>query len=138
MIGAVTALLICQLAGEVIVRALSLPFPGPVAGLGMMFLLLLWRGRSTQGEVPSDIAGVADNLLKHLSLLFIPAAVGVVQYLDLLRRYAGQIAVTILVSTTIALAATALTFRLVSRLHAFRHKPLDEEIVAVLDAEHHP
>ena len=37
MIAAITGLLFCQLLGEVLVRALLLPLPGPVAGLGLLF-----------------------------------------------------------------------------------------------------
>ena len=86
MIAAITGLLVCQLLGEVLVRALTLPFPGPVAGLGLMFAFLLWRGRGREPAVPVALGLVADTLLRNLSLLFIPAAVGVVQYLGLLRR----------------------------------------------------
>ena len=138
MIAAVAGLLICQLMGEVLVRALVLPFPGPVAGLGLMFGFLVWRGRSHVDAVPVDLGHVADGLLRNLSLLFIPAAVGVVQYLGLLRQFAGQIAIAIAVSTTTALVVTAVTFRLVSRLHSFRHKPLLEDLEAAVEPEHHP
>ena len=138
MIAAITGLLVCQLLGEVLVRALTLPFPGPVAGLGLMFAFLLWRGRGREPAVPVALGLVADTLLRNLSLLFIPAAVGVVQYLGLLRHYAGAIAVAIVVSTTAALVATALTFRLVSRLHTFRHKPLRDDVEAAVDLEPNP
>jgi putative effector of murein hydrolase LrgA (UPF0299 family) len=31
MLAAITALLVCQLTGEAVVRSLDLPFPGPVS-----------------------------------------------------------------------------------------------------------
>ena len=37
MINALTLLFLCQLAGEVLVRALGITFPGPVLGLGLIF-----------------------------------------------------------------------------------------------------
>jgi LrgA family len=43
MIASLSLILLCQLAGEVIVRGLGLPMPGPV--LGLLFLLLLLLGR---------------------------------------------------------------------------------------------
>ena len=138
MIAAITGLLFCQLIGEVLVRALALPLPGPVAGLGLLFGFLVIRGRNEAELVPAELGKVCDVLLRNLSLLFIPAAVGVVQYLALLRTYAGPIALAIALSTLLALVTTAATFRLVSRLHAFRHKPARETIEAAVDEGRHP
>ncbi len=117
MIAAVSTLLLCQLLGEVLVRAFGLPLPGPVAGLGLLFAGLVVRGRlrpARPGAVPEDLGRTCDVLLGNLSLLFIPAAVGVVQYLALLRSYAVPIALAIVASTVLALVVTALVFRLVS------------------------
>ncbi len=141
MIAAIAALLLCQCAGEVVVRALSLPLPGPVAGLVLLFGILVLRGRrapSLADTVPPDLGLVCDALLKNLSLLFIPAAVGVVQYLALLQVYAARIGLAIAVSTTLALVVTALVFRFAARLHAFRRKPPIAEIDAVIDPVRRP
>jgi holin-like protein len=45
MIASLGLILLCQLAGEVIVRGLGLPMPGPVVGLLFLLLLLLARDR---------------------------------------------------------------------------------------------
>ena len=45
MIASLSLILLCQLAGEVIVRGLGLPMPGPVLGLMFLLLLLLARDR---------------------------------------------------------------------------------------------
>jgi hypothetical protein len=45
MIASLGLIPLCQLAGEVIVRGLNLPLPGPVVGL--LILLLLARDRFT-------------------------------------------------------------------------------------------
>ena len=131
MIAALAALLGCQLAGEVLVRAFALPLPGPVVGLGLLFAALVLRGRRAglvEGEVPAELGQVTDALLRNLSLLFIPASVGVVKYLDVLRDRAVPILLAIAVSTTLALIVTAVTFRFVSRLHAFRHASLAQDV----------
>ena len=110
MIAAIAGLLTCQLIGEILVRALLLPLPGPVAGLALMFLFLVWHGRGhpeMAEAIPLELGRVSDTLLRNLSLLFIPAAVGVVQYLDLLRANAAAITIAIVVSTTLSLVVTA-------------------------------
>jgi holin-like protein len=45
MVASLGLILLCQLAGEVFVRALALPMPGPVVGLMLLLLLLLARDR---------------------------------------------------------------------------------------------
>ena len=45
MIASLSLILLCQLAGEVFVRGLDLPMPGPVIGLMLLLLLLLLRDR---------------------------------------------------------------------------------------------
>ena len=124
MIAAIAGLLVCQLLGEVLVRALALPLPGPVAGMGLMFAFLAYRGRerTESGLVPHDIGLVADALLRNLSLLFIPAAVGIVQYFGLLRQYGWTILLSIGVSTILALLATAIVFRLAARFQTHRRR----------------
>ena len=45
MLAAIAALLVCQLTGEAVVRAVGLPFPGPVVGMILLFVLIAWRRR---------------------------------------------------------------------------------------------
>jgi holin-like protein len=120
MIESLVILLFCQLLGEALVHALALPLPGPVAGMMLLFLALLWRGRKAPGEpqVPEALADTSDALLRNLSLLFIPAAVGIIQHTGILRESGLAIAVSIFLSTVLAMAVTALVFeRLGGLLH---------------------
>ena len=110
MINALVILLGFQLGGEIVVRFLALPVPGPVLGAGALAALLLVRGR-----VGTELAGTAHTILRNLSLLFVPAAVGVIEYRELFAQYGLPLIATLIVSTALALAATALTFRLVAR-----------------------
>jgi holin-like protein len=102
LIGAITALLVCQLAGEVATRALHLPVPGPVVGMVILFLALLAR----RGPVPAPLGETADGLLGHLGLLFVPAGVGVVLFLPVLARDWAPLSLAILAGTLAAIAAT--------------------------------
>src|ERR1700692_897071 len=55
MIASLSLILLCQLAGEVIVRGLSLPMPGPVVGL----LSLLLRARGFAVGIAAHSIGTA-------------------------------------------------------------------------------
>ena len=111
MIPALSILFLCQLAGEVIVRAVGLPFPGPVLGMGLLFAGLLLRGRSDPA-----LDAAADAILRHLSLLFVPAAVGVMQQAGLIAANWLAISAALVLSTLATLVVTVYVFRAVARL----------------------
>ena len=110
MLHGVLTLLLCQLAGEAAARGLGLSVPGPVLGMALLAVSLLARPK-----LHAVVGPVATTLLGNLSLLFIPAAVGVVQVLPLLAEEGLAIGVSLVVSTVLALVVTAVTFRLVRR-----------------------
>jgi holin-like protein len=101
MLGFITVLLCCQLAGELLVVAAGLPLPGPVVGM-----VILFAGLAVRGEVPDDLGMVADGLLRHLSLLFVPAGVGVVLHVALIRQEWVAISAGLVASTAVTIAVT--------------------------------
>ena len=108
MIGGITTLLVCQLAGELVSRGLHLPVPGPVLGMLMLLIGLLLRDRirGSQDEEPPALGSVADALLGNLGLLFVPAGVGVVLYGPLLAQNWVPLAVAIFGGTILAIGVT--------------------------------
>lgn len=111
MLAALTLLLLCQLVGEVTVLVFGLPVPGPVLGMLYLFLVLaLRRGPS------ESLEATATELLRHLSLLFVPAGVGVMVHADRIAEEWLPIGTALVGSTLLGLAATALTLELVIRL----------------------
>lgn len=115
MLEALTLILFCQLAGEVIVLVAGLPVPGPVLG---MLLLLAWLWR--RGDVSERVAHTADTLLGHFSLLFVPAGVGVLVHWERVKEQWTAIAAALILGTLITLAVTALTMAGMQRLVAWR------------------
>lgn len=110
MLGALTVLLVFQLAGEVIVQFAGLPIPGPVVGL-----LLLFLGLCARGNLALPLRDTANGILQHLSLLFVPAGVGVMVHFS---RVAGEwlpILVAVIISTALAIAASALVMQAMVR-----------------------
>ena len=120
MIASLSLILLCQLAGEVIVRGLGLPMPGPVVGLLFLLLSLLARDRFValaRGPLQQDgVENASRGLLAHLSLLFVPAGVGVVQKLDLVAEHGIAVAVVLAISVAVTLLVTVATFLVASRL----------------------
>ena len=112
-------LLLCQLVGEALARGLALPAPGPVIGLALLTLGMMaanrWRPMSDEDVAASDVGRVATGLLGSLSLLFVPAGVGVVQYFGLLGAQGAALAASLIVSTVATLIATVGVFVLVKR-----------------------
>jgi holin-like protein len=106
MIDALVILLAFQLVGEVAVQLSGLPAPGPVAGMVLLFLSLLWRK-----ALPDTLRATAETLLSHLSLLFIPAGVGVIQYGALLADEWLALIAAMVLGTLITLAVTALAMQ---------------------------
>ncbi len=98
-----TLILCCQLLGELAVSALTLPLPGPVVGMLLLFCLLVIRG-----FVPDGLGEVSDALLSSLSLLFVPAGVGVMLHFELLGAELIPLSVALVVSTLLTIAVTAL------------------------------
>ncbi len=98
-------LLVLQAAGEGITHGLRLPVPGPVVGMVLLMLALrIERARAA-------VQAIAELLLAHLSLLFVPVGVGVITHLDLLERSGARLMVAIVVSTWIGMAATGLVLK---------------------------
>ncbi len=120
MIRGFFILLVFQLVGEVLARSLSLPAPGPVIGLALIVVTLVayrsWRPFDEEALAASDLGQAARGLIAALPLLFVPAGVGVVQYLGLLRDQGVALAAALVVSTLATLIATVGVFLLVKRL----------------------
>jgi holin-like protein len=127
MIASLSLILLCQLAGEVFVRGLGLPMPGPVIGLMLLLVLLLARDRFAvlaRGPLQGDgVESASRGLLANLSLLFIPAGVGVVQKLDLVAEHGVAFVGVLAISVMVTLLVTVATFLFASRLMARGHKP---------------
>ncbi|PVE21452.1 CidA/LrgA family protein [Microvirga sp. KLBC 81] len=128
MIVSLTVILLCQLLGEVIARGLGWPVPGPVLGMLVLLAVLSLRDRirKTLPEFGRALDSTGKGLLAHLSLLFIPASVGVVQRLDVLAAHGVGLVVALVVSTFITLVVTVVTFVVVSRVSGSSMEAADE------------
>lgn len=110
MLSALTQLLLFQLAGEVIARGLALPIPGPVLGMLFLFVALLIKGGPGK-----ELQGTSQNLLQHLSLLFVPAGTGIMVHLHRVADEWLPLLLSLLISTLATLVVTALLMKLCQR-----------------------
>ena len=118
----ITLLLIYQLIGEVAAKALDhaagIPLPGPVVGMALLFLTLLIRGRAPEG-----LNHTAQGLLTHLSLLFVPAGVGVMMHLHLVGEEWQAISAALVGSTVLTIMVTAWIMVGLNRLSGGNSEP---------------
>ncbi len=109
MISGLVKLFLFQALGE-LVSNFAIPFiPGPVIGLVLLLVFLLAVRR-----LPSDIDSVGSGILQHLGLLFIPASVGVLLYLPILKANAWAVVGTLLISVISTIAVTGGLLKLIA------------------------
>ncbi|GEN35518.1 MULTISPECIES: CidA/LrgA family protein [Aneurinibacillus] len=87
--------------GNFIVEISRLPLPGNLVGMLLLFLLLITK------MIPLHwVSEGSSLLLKHLSLFFIPVAVGLMSYKDLFLHQGWIFFLCILLSLWIGMYAT--------------------------------
>ncbi|AXC51342.1 CidA/LrgA family protein [Paracoccus suum] len=111
MVLACLVILALQLAGEVVSRGLGLPVPGPVLGMAAL-LVGFWLAPG----LVALVRPVGQSLLANLSLMFVPAGVGIVAHLPLLRDEGPALVLALATSTAAAIGVGALVFVAVARL----------------------
>ena len=110
MLNAITTLLVFQLVGEVIAQGFGLPVPGPVVGMLLLFLVLVLRA-----PLAGRLQATAQDILRHLSLLFVPAGVGVMLHLRRITDEWLALGLALVVSTALTIAVTGWSVALLAR-----------------------
>lgn len=101
LIMGMSVLLGCQFLGELLSRGFAIPVPGPVLGMVVLLVALLIYGR-----VPDSLRLAGEGLLRYLTLLFVPAGVGLMVHFELIKADFWVLLVTLILSTAITLAVT--------------------------------
>ncbi len=129
MLRAIISLIAFQMAGEIIADVASVPIPGMVIGLLLLFgaIRLRYRVLGTDRAVPSRLGQLAKGLHDHLGLLFVPAGVGIMAHVSSLRADAFGLLATVLISTVMTIAVTAF-------IAGFRTERLAPNAIASNDA----
>jgi holin-like protein len=106
MIYTLTVLLIFQSLGEGCSYLFDLPIPGAVIGMLLLFIFLLIKKDLAEKLMPTT-----QEFLRHLSLLFIPAGVGIMVHGERLMAEWLPIAAALIASTAVSIVVTALVAR---------------------------
>lgn len=122
MLYALIIIFCCQLIGEVISRTTGLPLLGPVIGMA-----LLLAGLVSIKRLRDLIGPTARGILGYMSMLFVPAGVGVVGHLGVIGHQAFPIVAAVVGSTILALIAGAIAFTLTARLTGVTAAPEDRK-----------
>ena len=111
MLSAIALILAFQVVGEVISRSAGIPVPGPVIGMILMLLAFF-----VKDDLIGRIRPTGGVLLSNLSLLFVPAGVGIINYANVIWENAAAFVTICVVSTVLTYGATAWAVHLTCRL----------------------
>lgn len=113
MLAGIFTIFMFQLVGEAIQKYFGLAIPGPVIGLVLMLIALLASKHRTRRPIAGlrdNLITVAETLLGHLSLLFVPIGVGVILHLHLLETQLLRVLGVIIFGTIATMIFTAFIF----------------------------
>ncbi|MET3905750.1 holin-like protein [Bradyrhizobium sp. S3.3.6] len=125
MVPAFLVLLACELAGNVLHQTLGLPVPGPVIGMAILAAALAFRreGTGPRSPITDSLQYTAESLIRHMGLLFVPAGVGLIAEIGVLRSEWLPIAAGLIGSTLLSLAVTGLVMHWSIRRRSVRRSP---------------
>lgn len=113
MLNSISIIFMFQLVGEATQKYFALPVPGPVIGLVLMLVCLLWTKRTNLPLIADQrdrLLTTSQQLLGYLSLLFVPIGVGVIMHLQLLEAQLARIIAVITIGTIVTMVFTAFIF----------------------------
>ncbi|EKQ53425.1 MULTISPECIES: CidA/LrgA family protein [unclassified Clostridium] len=98
------------LLGELLSSLLHLPIPGNILGMVILFILLLANVIKVE-----SISTVTNFLLDHLAFFFIPAGVGLMTSIGIIKSTWWQLLVVCLSTTIIVIGTTGVIVQVISR-----------------------
>jgi len=98
------------LLGELLASSLNLPIPGNILGMIILFILLC-----TNIVKVDNINTITNFLLDHLAFFFIPAGVGLMSSIGIIKSTWLQLLIVCLSTTTIIIASTGIIVQAISK-----------------------
>lgn len=98
------------LFGDFLASSLNLPIPGNILGMVILFILLC-----TKIVKVDNINTITNFLLDHLAFFFIPAGVGLMSSLGIIKSTWLQLLIVCLSTTAIIIASTGIIVQAISK-----------------------
>jgi len=103
-------ILFLQWLSTAIISFLGIPFPPPLLGMLILTALLC------TGVIKENyIEDICTALIDKMALLFLPAGVSMILYLDVIKAELLPISLTVILSSVIILCSTALVLEMLLR-----------------------
>ena len=110
MLRAIFVIFFFQLLGETLKKFFEMRIPGPVIGLIILLMTLIFLKRfkmSAVNNLKTDVINTSNYILSYLSLLFVPIGVGVVMHLSYLENNLFKVLIIVFISTILTIGLTA-------------------------------
>ena len=110
MLRAIFVIFFFQLLGETLKKFFEIRIPGPVIGLILLLITLIFLKRfkmSAVNNLKTDVINTSNYILSYLSLLFVPIGVGVVMHLSYLENNLFKVLIIVFISTILTISLTA-------------------------------
>jgi holin-like protein len=110
MLRAIFVIFFFQLLGEALKKFFEMRIPGPVLGLILLLVVLIFLKRFKTAAITNlkeDVINTSNYILNYLSLLFVPIGVGVVMHLSYLENNLFKVLIIVFISTILTIGLTA-------------------------------
>ena len=118
MLRSIFVIFFFQLLGEFFKKFFEMRIPGPVIGLILLLVTLIFLKKFKKTAIvnlKADVVNTSNYILSYLSLLFVPIGVGVVMHLSYLENNLFRVLIIVFISTILTIAGTAFLMEKINR-----------------------
>jgi holin-like protein len=118
MLRSIFVIFFFQLLGEFFKKFFEMRIPGPVIGLILLLVTLIFLKKFKKTAIvnlKTDVVNTSNYILSYLSLLFVPIGVGVVMHLSYLENNLFRVLIIVFISTILTIAGTAFLMEKINR-----------------------
>ncbi len=118
MLRSIFVIFFFQLLGEFLKKFFEMRIPGPVIGLILLLVALIFLKKFKKTAIvnlKADVINTSNYILSYLSLLFVPIGVGVVMHLSYLENNLFRVLIIVFISTILTIAGTAFLMEKINR-----------------------
>ena len=118
MLRSIFVIFFFQLLGEFIKKFFEMRIPGPVIGLILLLVTLIFLKKfkkTAMVNLKTDVVNTSNYILSYLSLLFVPIGVGVVMHLSYLENNLFRVLIIVFISTILTIGGTAFLMEKINR-----------------------